>query len=397
MPSRGKSAANCYDVTSAPMSLPATAGLRRRAIAPGVPGALFAARMIDMQDFKIAHRTIGRDHPPFVIAEMSGNHNQSLQRALDIVEAAAASGAHALKLQTYTPDTMTLNRDDGAFHIGDPGSLWSGASLYRLYQQAYTPWEWHRPIFERAQALGMLCFSTPFDETAVDFLESLDVPAYKIASFENIDLPLIRRVAATGKPMIISTGMASVAELDEAVRAARGAGCRDLVLLKCTSSYPATPEHTNLNTIPHMRGLFGCQVGLSDHTMGVGASVAAVALGATVIEKHFTLRRADGGVDSAFSLEPEEMRALVTETERAWQAMGQVQYGTSEQERKSLVFRRSLYVVKDVEAGEALTLDNVRAIRPGLGLPPKYLETLLGMRVPRAVKQGTPLTWDLLK
>jgi len=386
---RGKSATNCYDVTSAPPSSIALLCDAHRGTLRGED--------IDMQDFKIAHRLIGRNQPPFVIAEMSGNHNQSLDRALEIVAAAAASGAHALKLQTYTPDTMTLNRDEGEFHIGDPGSLWSGASLYQLYQQAYTPWEWHQPIFERAHALGMLCFSTPFDETAVDFLESLNVPAYKIASFENVDLPLISRVAATGKPMIISTGMASVAELDEAVRTAREAGCRDLVLLKCTSSYPATPEHTNLNTIPHMRELFGCQVGLSDHTMGVGASVAAVALGATVIEKHFTLRRADGGVDSAFSLEPEELRALVTETERAWQAMGQIQYGANQQERKSLVFRRSLYVVKDVAAGELLTADNVRAIRPGLGLPPKYLHTLLGMRVPRAIQQGTPLTWDVLK
>ena len=257
----------------------------------------------------IAGRRIGRDQPPFIIAELSGNHNGSLERALQIVEAAAHSGAHALKLQTYTPDTMTLDLDAGEFRIDDPASPWNGRSLYELYGTAHTPWEWHRPIFDRARALGMLCFSTPFDDTAVEFLESLGVPAYKIASFENTDLPLIRRVAGTGKPMIISTGMASIAELGEAVDAARRAGCKDLILLKCTSSYPASPENTHLNTIPHMRGLFGCEVGLSDHTMGVGAAVAAVALGASVIEKHFTLRRSDGGVDSAFSLEPKRILA----------------------------------------------------------------------------------------
>jgi pseudaminic acid synthase len=350
-----------------------------------------------MKEIRIADRRIGRGHRPFVIAEMSGNHNQSLERAIEIVEAAARSGAHALKLQTYTPDTMTLDIDEGEFHINDEGSLWAGNSLYELYQQAYTPWEWHKPLFDRARELGMLAFSTPFDESAVDFLETLDVPAFKIASFENTDLPLIRRVAATGKPLIISTGMASVAELDEAVRTARGAGCDDLILLKCTSSYPATPEHSNINTIPHMRDLFGCEVGLSDHTMGVGAAVAAVALGATVIEKHFTLRRADGGVDAAFSLEPEELSQVVTETGRAWQALGQTTYGTNEQERKSMVFRRSLYVVKDIAAGEALTQENVRAIRPGLGMAPKHLDTIVGMVVHQSIRRGTPLTWDVLK
>ncbi|QDQ28905.1 pseudaminic acid synthase [Chitinimonas arctica] len=349
-----------------------------------------------MSAFKIGHRAIGLDAPPFVIAEMSGNHNQSLERALAIVEAAAKAGAHALKLQTYTPDTMTLNLDEGEFHIGDPNSLWAGSSLYKLYGEAYTPWEWHQPLFERANALGMLAFSTPFDESAVDFLESLQVPAYKIASFENTDIPLIRKVAATGKPMIISTGMANVAELDESVRAAREAGCAQLILLKCTSTYPATPANTHLRTIPHLRDLFGCEVGLSDHTMGVGASVAAVALGATVLEKHFTLRRADGGVDASFSLEPDEMAALVVETERAWQALGQVQYGATSAEQKSLVFRRSLYVVADVAAGETLSHANVRAIRPGLGLPPKHLELVIGRRAGQAIKRGTPLAWSLL-
>lgn len=349
-----------------------------------------------MPSFHIGHRPIGQDAPPFVIAEMSGNHNQSLDRALAIVEAAARSGAHALKLQTYTADTMTLDLDEGEFHIGDPASLWAGTSLYKLYQEAYTPWEWHAPIFARAAELGMLAFSTPFDESAVDFLESLGVPAYKIASFENTDLPLIRKVAATGKPMIISTGMATVAELDESVRAARAAGCRDLVLLKCTSTYPASPENTHLRTIPHLRELFGCEVGLSDHTMGVGAAVAAVALGATVVEKHFTLRRADGGVDSTFSLEPEEMASLVTETGRAWQALGQVRYGATAAEQKSLVYRRSLYVVRDMAAGEAFGPDNVRAIRPGLGLAPKHLELVLGRHARTALKRGTPLSWDCL-
>lgn len=346
--------------------------------------------------FKIAGRKIGADTPPFIIAEMSGNHNQSLDRALEIVEAAAKTGAHALKIQTYTPDTMTLDLDEREFHISDSKSLWAGTSLYKLYGQAYTPWEWHEAIFKRAKELGIIAFSTPFDDTAVDFLESLDVPCYKIASFENTDLPLIRRVAATGKPMIISTGMASIAELDDTVRAARQAGCKDLVLLKCTSTYPATADNTNILTIPHMRELFGCEVGLSDHTMGVGVSVASVALGATVIEKHFTLNRADGGVDSTFSMEPTEMAQLVLETERAWQAMGQVRYGATAAEEKSIVFRRSLYVVKDLQAGQVLTKDNVKAIRPGLGLPTKYIEQVLGKTVKRPVQRGTALSWDML-
>lgn len=348
------------------------------------------------EEFKIADRLIGRNHAPLLIAEMSGNHNQSLERALQIVEAAAKSGAHALKIQTYTPDTMTLDLDEREFHISDPNSLWAGTSLYKLYGEAYTPWEWHKPIFDRARELGVIPFSTPFDDTAVDFLESLDVPCYKIASFENTDLPLIRRVAATGKPLIISTGMATVAELDETVRAAREAGCKDLILLKCTSTYPATAENTNILTIPHLRELFGCEVGLSDHTMGVGVSVASVALGASIIEKHFTLKRADGGVDSTFSMEPAEMAQLVVETERAWQALGQVSYGPTEAEKKSIVFRRSLYVVQDLKAGDVLTKDNVRATRPGLGLPPKYLEVVLGKVVKRDVKRGTALGWELV-
>ncbi len=347
--------------------------------------------------FQIAGRPIGPCAAPFVIADMSGNHNQSLERALAIVDAAAKSGAHALKIQTYTPDTMTLDLDEREFHIGDPGSLWTGTSLYKLYGQAYTPWEWHAPIFERARAHGMIPFSTPFDGTAVDFLESLDVPCYKIASFENTDLPLVCRVAATGKPLIISTGMATLAELDETVRAARAAGCRHLVLLKCTSTYPATPANSHLRTIPHLREMFGCEVGLSDHTMGLGVSVASVALGATVIEKHFTLDRSEGGVDSSFSMEPHEMAQLVVETERAWQSLGAVQYGPTEVERKSLQFRRSLYVTADLAPGDVLSHDNVRAIRPGLGLAPGYIDAVLGRTVSRAIARGTPLSWDLLK
>jgi len=344
----------------------------------------------------IAQRELGPGAAPFIVAEMSGNHNRSLVRAIEIVEAAAKAGVHGLKLQTYTPDTMTIDLDEREFRISDSESPWAGTSLYRLYGEAYTPWEWHRPIFDRARELGIVAFSTPFDSTAVDFLESMDAPCYKIASFENTDLPLIRRVAATGKPVMISTGMATVGELDESVRAARDAGCRDLILLKCTSTYPASPEHTNLLTLPHLRQRFGCEVGLSDHTMGVGVAVASIALGASVIEKHFTLRRADGGVDSTFSLEPEELAQLVVESERAWQGLGQVSYGPTEPEKKSLQFRRSLYVVKDLKAGDVLTRDNVRAIRPGFGLPPKHLDEVLGKTVKRDVKRGTAFGWELV-
>lgn len=349
-----------------------------------------------IESFKIANRTIGLGSAPFVIAEMSGNHNQSLERALQIVEAAARSGAHALKIQTYTADSMTLDLDEREFHISDPGSLWAGTSLYKLYGEAYTPWEWHKPIFDRARELGMIAFSTPFDAKAVEFLEALDVPCYKIASFENTDLPLIRRVAATGKPLIISTGMASIAELDETVRAARESGCKNLVLLKCTSTYPASPGNTNILTIPHLKELFGCEVGLSDHTMGIGVSVASVALGASVVEKHFTLSRAEGGVDSAFSMEPEEMAQLVIETERAWQSLGQVSYGATAAEEKSRVFRRSIYASKDITEGELLTEANVRIIRPGFGMPPKYFEEVIGRRAKQAIKRGTPMSWDLI-
>jgi pseudaminic acid synthase len=346
--------------------------------------------------FAIAGREIGRHAKPYLIAEMSGNHNQSLDRALEIVDAAAQAGADAIKLQTYTADTMTLDVRKPGFTIDDADSLWTGQRLYDLYQQAHTPWAWHASIMERAASHGLQCFSTPFDETAVEFLESLNVPAYKIASFENTDLPLIRRVAATGKPVIISTGMATVAEIDDAARAAKEAGCRQLVLLKCTSTYPATPENTNLRTISHMREMFGCEVGLSDHTMGCGAAVAAVAFGATVVEKHFTLRRSDGGVDSAFSLEPHEFALLRVEADRAWQALGQVQYGATAAEEKSKAFRRSIYVAAALRAGDVLTRENLRTVRPGFGLSPKYLDEVLGRRVNRDLEPGTPLSWDLL-
>ena len=349
-----------------------------------------------MNEIEIAGRKIGPDHPPFIIAEMSGNHNQSIERALAIVEAAAGAGAHGLKLQTYTADTMTLDLDEGDFFISDPDSLWKGTSLYKLYEQAHTPWEWHKPIFERCYELGIIGFSTPFDDTAVDFLEELNVPAYKIASFENADIPLIRKVARTGKPVIMSTGMASIAELDETVRELRKAGNNKIVLLKCTSSYPASPKEANLMTIPHLAELFGTQVGLSDHTLGIGVAVASVALGATVIEKHFTLARAEGGVDSVFSLEPDEMESLVEETRRAWESLGTVSYGINKGEKKSLQFRRSLYVAQDMKAGDILTEKNLRAVRPGRGLAPKYLEQLLGRRVVRDLKKGTAADWDMV-
>lgn len=349
------------------------------------------------REIQIAGRKIGAGQEPFIVAEMSGNHNQSLERALAIVDAAADAGAHAVKIQTYTADTMTLDLNQGEFRIDDPQSLWVGRSLYDLYREAHTPWDWHKAIFERCWKRGMVGFSTPFDETAVELLESLDVPVYKIASFENTDLPLIRKAAATGKPLIVSTGMATEEELTECVDAARSAGCRNLILLKCVSAYPASPEAMNLHTIPYLRELFDVEVGLSDHTLGLTIPLAAVALGASVIEKHFTLARADGGVDSAFSLEPAELTQLVQQSKRAWQSLGRVRLGVTDDDRKSLQFRRSLYIAEDMKKGDLLAKTNLRIIRPGFGLPPKFYEQVLGRAVQRDVVKGTPLSWDLLE
>jgi len=345
---------------------------------------------------KIENYSVGINSKPLIIAEMSGNHNQSLDRALEIVDAAANSGADAIKLQTYTADTITLDIKDKEFLIDDDESLWSGKTLHELYSKAYTPWEWHKPIMDRAKDLGIFCFSSPFDETAVDFLENLNVPAYKIASFENNHIPLIKKVASTGKPVIISTGMATVSEIHEAVTSARESGCRNLVLLKCTSTYPASPLNSNIMTIPHMKELFGCEVGLSDHTLGIGASLAAVAHGATVIEKHFCLDRNDGGVDSSFSLEPNEFKNLVIETNSCWQSLGGVLYGGVSDEDKSKTFRRSLYVAEDMKAGEIFTKSNLRVVRPGLGLPPKYYDLFLGKSVNKDLKKGTPVNWSYI-
>ncbi|HLX91952.1 MAG TPA: pseudaminic acid synthase [Puia sp.] len=344
-----------------------------------------------MKNIQIAGRQVGGGEPPFIIAEMSGNHNQSIERAMQIITAASNCGVHAIKLQTYTPDTMTI---PGALTIDDPGSIWNGRELYDLYKEAYTPWEWHAELFDFAKSLNLIPFSTPFDETAVDFLESLNVPCYKIASFENSDWPLLEKVARTGKPVIMSSGAATVSEIGEAVEILKNAGCEELILLKCTSTYPATPQNTNLLTIPHMRELFNCPIGLSDHTMGIGVAVASVALGACVIEKHFTLRRADGGVDSAFSMEPGEMSLLVSETEKASQAMGVIQYGVQESEKQSLAFKRSIYVVRDIAKGEAFNKVNIRVIRPGNGLAPKFYKSLIGKTAQKNYPAGTPLSWE---
>ena len=344
-----------------------------------------------MMEIRVDDKIIGTNHKPFIIAEMSGNHNQSLDRALAIVEAAAKAGADAIKLQTYTADTITVK---GAYTIKDNNSLWQGKELYDLYKQAYTPWEWHGAIFEHARKKGMIAFSSPFDETAVDFLESLGVPLYKIASFENTDHILLRKVAKTGKPVIMSTGVASIADLQESIEVLKGAGCKELILLKCTSTYPSTPENTNVLTIPHMHELFKVPVGLSDHTMGIGAAVAAIALGARVVEKHFTLSRNDGGVDSAFSLEPEELNALVVETERAWLSLGKVSYELSEKEKKSLIFKRSLFVVKNIKQGEVFTSDHIRSVRPSNGLHTRYFESVLGKKASKDIIAGSPLQFD---
>ena len=347
-------------------------------------------------NIKIGDRNIGHGHRPFVIAEMSGNHNQSLERALAIVSAAVKAGADAVKLQTYRADTMTLDLDRKEFVITDPKSLWHGKTLYQLYESAHTPWEWHEPIMAHCRRLGVTCFSSPFDETAVDFLESLNVPAYKIASFENTDLPLIRKVAQTGKPLFISTGMATRVEIGETVQFARDHGAKETILLKCTSAYPAMPSDSNLRTIIDLQEQLGLHVGLSDHTLGNASAIASVALGAVVIEKHFTLSRAEGGPDAAFSLEPHELASLVADATTAWLALGKVVYGTSEAEKRSLQFRRSTYVVRDIKAGERFTSEHLRAIRPGFGLPPKFREVAVGKIAARNITAGSALVADMI-
>lgn len=341
----------------------------------------------------IGDTAIGSGHPPFIIAEISGNHNQSLNRALQIVAAAKKAGAHAIKLQTYTADTMTLNISSRRFQINDENSLWHGKNLYELYDEAHTPWEWHKDIFDRCREIGIICFSTPFDFSSVDFLEKLNAPAYKIASPEILDLPLIQKVSRTGKPVIMSTGMATIKEIAEAVDAARKAGCKDLVLLKCTSTYPSNPKDSNIATIGHMKDLFGLQVGISDHTLGIGVPLAAVALGATVVEKHITLKRSDGGVDSAFSLEPEEFGLLVSESAKARKAIGKVKYGPVKKEQGVLKFRRSLYFVKDMKKGDIVSEGDIRSLRPGEGISPKYFDIVMGKKVNKDIKIGEPVLW----
>jgi len=347
-----------------------------------------------MAGFSIAGRPIGPEHPPFVIAELSGNHNGSLDRALALIDAAAEAGADAVKLQTYTADTITIDHDGPGFRL--EGGLWDGRTLHDLYSEASTPWHWHEALFARAAGRGLTCFSSPFDETAVDLLESLNAPAYKIASFEAVDLPLIARVAETGKPMILSTGMTTPAEIAEALATARAGGAGGVALLHCTSAYPARMRDANLRMIPRLAADHGCVVGLSDHTPGTAAAVTAVALGASIVEKHFTLARADGGPDAAFSLEPAELEALVRDCRAAWEALGEAAYRRSPEEAANRQLRRSLYVVRDVPAGTVLTLADVRSIRPGFGLPPKHLPEVLGRRTARALKRGDPLAWDML-
>lgn len=349
-----------------------------------------------MPNFTIDNKLIGKSNKPFIIAEMSGNHNHSLEKAMAIVKAAADSGADAIKLQTYTPDSLTINHQGGLFDISDPNSLWYGRNLYDLYGEAMTPYEWHKPLFDYAKELGIICFSTPFDEDAVDMLDNLGSPAYKIASFENNYHQLLKKVAGKNKPVIMSTGISELKDLIESVEVLRISGCKELALLKCTSTYPSTPENTNIRTIPHMRELFSCEIGISDHTMGVGVPVAAVALGATIIEKHFCLSRAEGGVDSAFSLEPHEFKSLVIEAERAWQSLGTVHYGVLETEKNSLNYKRSLYAVKDINEGDIFSAENIRVIRPGDGMHPKYYDLVIGKKAKVKISKGTPLTTDFI-
>ena len=349
------------------------------------------------QTIHIGHQIIGSRQRPFIIAELSGNHQQNYQLAEQMIEAAAQAGAHAIKLQTYTADTMTLDINSQDFMLTEENSLWQGESLYSLYSKAATPWEWHEPLFAKARSLGLLAFSSPFDASAVDFLENLDVPCYKIASFENTDLPLIKKVAQTGKPLIVSTGMASEQEIEELLATISDSGNRQVVLLKCTSNYPADASDCNLLTLVDMQSKFGTLVGLSDHSLGNSVALAAVALGSCVIEKHFVLDRRAGGVDAEFSLEADELKQLVQETETVWRAMGKVQYGGSENEQASKKYRRSVYSFRDIKAGECLSEQNIRVIRPGFGLPPKHYEQLLGKTARQDIPRGTPIRWELLQ
>ena len=344
---------------------------------------------------KINNREIGFQHPPFVIAEMSANHNGSLDNAFQIIDEAKNAGADAVKMQTYSPDTMTLNIDSLDFQID--GGLWDGWTLYELYKWAQTPWDWHKPLFDHANKIGITIFSSPFDFSAVDLLEDLNAPAYKIASFEAVDLPLIRYVASTRKPMIISTGMAELEEIQEAIEAARDGGCEEIAILHCVSGYPAPAEDYNLRTIPDLIERFGLVTGLSDHMLGNSTAIASIALGASIIEKHFTLERRGGGPDDSFSLEPDELFALTRNVRTAWSALGNVDYGRKPSEMGNVQFRRSLYFVKNMRPGEIVTPDSIRSIRPGFGLPPKYFDQCIGRRVSKSMKIGTPVTWEIFE
>lgn len=349
---------------------------------------------MELSSIKIGNRIIGESEPPYIIAELSGNHNMSKERALELVRKAKECGADAVKLQTYKADTMTLDISTDEFFIKDPGSLWEGKSLYQLYEEAHTPWEWHEDIFKLAKDLGIDSFSSPFDETAVDFLEELDVPCYKIASFENTDIPLIRKIASTGKPVMMSTGMASLKELAISVEELKSFGCKEIILLKCTSAYPAEAKDANMLMIPKLRDIFDLNIGLSDHSMGNTVPLVATSLGVVVIEKHFTLDRNDGGVDSAFSMEPAEFKELVLEVKKAKSALGTGKFSLSDKEKSSKRYRRSIYISTDLNEGEVLSLENVKVIRPSLGLEPIHLENILGKKVNKNLKKGTPLSWD---
>lgn len=348
-------------------------------------------------EVKICDCFVGERHEPFITAELSGNHNQSIDRAIELIESAAQCGVDAIKLQTYTADTITLKSSKESFTVRGSNGDWEGRTLYDLYDTAHTPWEWHKRLFDYAKSLGLIIFSSPFDHSAVDFLMDLEVPCFKIASFENTDVELIKKVASTKKPVILSTGMASLGEIERSVNLIHKYGCGEIILLKCTSTYPANPLNSNLRTISHLKQSFGCPVGVSDHTMGIGVSVGAVALGASFVEKHFTLDRSDGGVDSSFSMEPHEMALLVNESKICWQSMGQVKYGVSEEEKSSLKFRRSIYITQDLKTGDKISRENIKSVRPGFGLKIEMLPNVLGMRVTQDIPANTPLSWDHFK